>query len=181
MAKRLGAADFVDMPWKNGGGTTRELYRLPAAQEEDFVLRVSMARVGQSGPFSFFPGIERILMLVDGAGFELDMNGSLQRLTQPFIPLQFSGETAVNCRLLGDECLDFNVMTARDWGRSELAVRPLAPGQRYRSEGPRARLLYRHGIEPELWVLAAGETLELAAAEVPLLLVEITLYPLDGA
>ncbi|WP_375055715.1 HutD family protein [Zobellella sp. DQSA1] len=180
MAKRLGAADFIDMPWKNGGGTTRELYRLPTAQEEDFVLRVSMARVGQSGPFSFFPGIDRILMLVDGAGFELDMNGSQRRLTEPFVPLQFSGETAVDCRLLGDECLDFNVMTARDWGRSELAVRPVAPGQGYHSEGPRARLLYCHGIEPTLWVLAPGEALALAAVDEPRLLVEITLYPLDG-
>ncbi|WP_445396646.1 HutD/Ves family protein [Zobellella sp. An-6] len=179
MATLLGPADFVDMPWKNGGGTTRELYRLPA--EGDLELRVSMARVGQSGPFSCFPGIDRILMLVQGDGFELEMAGERRLVTEPFVPLHFNGEAAVGCRLLGGECLDFNVMTARRWGRAELRVHPLAPDRDYRSEGSRGRLLYRHGAEPELWVLAPGETLVLAAREPAEVLVEITLYPLDGA
>ena len=179
MATLLGSADFVDMPWKNGGGTTRELYRQPA--EGDLELRVSMARVGQSGPFSFFPGIDRTLMLVDGDGFELEMAGERRRMTEPFAPLHFNGETAVDCRLLGGACLDFNVMTARRWGRAETAVHRLAPGQRYRSEGPGSRLLYRHADVPELWVLAPGEALALAAREQVEVLVEITLYPLDGA
>ncbi len=185
MAIRLGPGDFIDMPWKNGGGVTRELYRLPGEPGTDFGLRVSMARVGQSGPFSFFPGIDRILMLVDGAGFELDMNGSKQTLDTPFVPMAFSGEEAVRCRLLNGECLDFNVMSDRRWGRAGVQVHELAPGQIYRCNSVTPRLLYRHSTgqnaEPELWVLAPGDSLDLAADEQGSILVDITLYPLNGA
>ncbi|GGB33986.1 hypothetical protein GCM10011502_03790 [Oceanisphaera marina] len=185
MATRLGANDFIDMPWKNGGGVTRELYRLPGVPGSDFGLRVSMARVGQSGPFSFFPNVDRILMLVEGAGFKLDLNGQLKTLDTPFVPLAFCGEESVDCTLLGGECLDFNVMSDRRWGRAELQVHELAPWQIYHCYGETPRLLYRHArgqsAEPELWILAADELLELTADEQGATLVDITLYPLHGA
>lgn len=185
MAKRLGVTDFIDMPWKNGGGVTRELYRLPGEPGSDFGLRVSMARVGQSGPFSYFPGIDRILMLMEGAGFELSMNGNQHVLDTPFLPLAFPGEAQVDCRLLAGECLDFNVMTDRRWGEAEVQVYQLAPGQVYRSHCVTPRLLYRHlsghDAEPELWVLEPGDSLDLAADEQGATLIDITLYPADGA
>ncbi|MGB5853856.1 MAG: HutD family protein [Oceanisphaera sp.] len=184
MAIRLEPEDFIDMPWKNGGGVTRELYRLPGEPGSDFGLRISMARVGQSGPFSLFPGIDRILMLVDGAGFKLDMNGQVYTLDTPFVPLAFSGEEPVACTLLGGESLDFNVMSDRHWGQAELQVHELAPGQIYRCHSVTPRLLYRHATgqyaEPELWVLAPGDSLDLTADEQGATLVDIILYPLIG-
>lgn len=179
MATVLGPDDFIDMPWKNGGGMTRELYRLNGGPGEDFALRLSMARVGQSGPFSFFPGIDRVLMLVEGEGFELGLDdGSRRRLTEPLVPFRFAGEQAVDCRLLGGECLDFNLMTARTWGRAEPVVHALAAGRGYHGEPGPGRLWYLHGPAPRLWVLAPGETLELEAGDRPRVLVEILLYPL---
>ena len=48
-------ASFVARPWKNGGGITHEVIRVPA-DPEDFRWRVSMAEVAASGPFSRFTG-----------------------------------------------------------------------------------------------------------------------------
>jgi len=39
-------------PWKNGGGTTRELLAWPDPQ--DWTLRLSVAQVEADGPFSRF-------------------------------------------------------------------------------------------------------------------------------
>ncbi|OJT17017.1 hypothetical protein BO221_47220 [Archangium sp. Cb G35] len=57
------------MPWKNGGGVTRELWKLPHPFDPArFLARVSIATVGASGPFSVFPGVDRTLMILEGAG-----------------------------------------------------------------------------------------------------------------
>ncbi|MCT7655214.1 HutD family protein [Oceanimonas sp. NS1] len=175
MSKLLTSADFTDMPWKNGGGTTRELFRLPA--EGEFDLRLSMARVGQSGPFSYFPGVDRVLMLLSGDGFALDLAGEPRRLDTPFAPLHFAGEQAVHCRLLGGECLDFNLMVRRDWGRASLRVHRRRAGEGFISEGAQARLCYEHGDAPRLWLLEPGEALTLAPADASWPLIEIELYP----
>ena len=53
------------MPWKNGGGVTSELARSPQADEFDW--RLSVAEVATDGPFSQFPGIDRLLVLLSGA------------------------------------------------------------------------------------------------------------------
>jgi environmental stress-induced protein Ves len=50
--------------WKNGRGTTSEVLRLPAL--DDFDLRISVAAVTDSGPFSLFPGYTRWSLLLDG-------------------------------------------------------------------------------------------------------------------
>ena len=58
------------MPWKNGGGVTHELWRTPKAGPE-FDLRISIAEVAANGPFSLFPGVDRIITLLSGGGFRL--------------------------------------------------------------------------------------------------------------
>ena len=39
------------VPWKNGGGVTRELLRLPADGGDDWTLRISVADIAADGPF----------------------------------------------------------------------------------------------------------------------------------
>ena len=51
-------------PWKNGRGVTCEVLRLPDL--EDYDLRISVAGVTSSGPFSTFPGYTRWTLLLDG-------------------------------------------------------------------------------------------------------------------
>ena len=106
------------MPWKNGGGMTTELFRIPSA--DSFLFRLSIASVFSDGPFSNFPNIDRILMLIEGPGFHLEgLNASL---TDYQTPLYFKGEMPVNCTLINGTCRDFNVMTDRSYAKSLISV-----------------------------------------------------------
>ena len=68
--KHLAAAGYRRMPWKNGQGVTREIAREPA-EGEDFLWRLSIAEVAASGDFSLFPGYDRTITLIEGAGMRL--------------------------------------------------------------------------------------------------------------
>ena len=102
-------------PWKNGGGVTRELAIAPAGTGlDDFDWRISCAQVASGGPFSPFPGIDRSLAVLAGAGLRLDFAGADPlTLDEACAPLAFRGEQAVNAELLGGAVSDFNVMTRR--------------------------------------------------------------------
>ena len=49
--------DVPAVPWRNGGGVTRELLAWP--DPRNWLLRVSVADIGTSGPCSVFPGVDR--------------------------------------------------------------------------------------------------------------------------
>jgi environmental stress-induced protein Ves len=49
----LRVSDIVPVPWRNGGGLTREL--LAQSDPQDWLLRVSVADIHASGPFSVYP------------------------------------------------------------------------------------------------------------------------------
>lgn len=109
--------------WKNGGGSTRTVAVSPAgAGFDDFVWRVSIAEVRQSGGFSWFPEIDRTILLLDGAGMVLERNdGVAHALTTPFEPWAFHGEDVIEARLMDGASRDFNVMVRR--GRVRGVVR----------------------------------------------------------
>jgi len=113
------------MPWKNGGGTTTELFRL--SNSDSFLFRLSMASVHTDGPFSHFHNIDRILMLIEGNGFHLE--GLETSLTDYQTPLYFPGETPVNCTLVNGACRDFNVMTDRSYAKSLISVVELSQNE----------------------------------------------------
>src|SRR5215212_12048276 len=79
MLRILAPRDYRVMPWKNGGGTTTEIYIHPeGAGWNEFEWRVGIADIGQSGPFSSFPGIARSIMLLEcpeGSGMRLTVDG----------------------------------------------------------------------------------------------------------
>lgn len=101
--------------WKNGGGTTTELLRLPDGNSEDFLLRLSVAQVASSGPFSHFHGIDRHLIIIRGEGCIL--NGTT-RLTSESNPYSFSGEEKIECELIDGPFYDFNVMVKKGWKKA---------------------------------------------------------------
>lgn len=122
-------ADCPELPWKNGGGITRELWIHPADSSlaSGFQIRLSVAEVRGSGPFSPFPGIDRTLLLLEGGGVELShgVKGSAF-LSGPFHPVVFSGEWETRALLKDGPCRDFNVMTDR--GAWKHRVEVLRPG-----------------------------------------------------
>ncbi|HEX5752869.1 MAG TPA: HutD family protein [Archangium sp.] len=142
--RRLGPDDYRDMPWKNGGGVTRELWKLPHPSDPArFLARVSIATVGASGPFSVFPGVDRTLMILEGAGVSLTVDGTREVvLDQRLRPFEFPGEAAIQCRLLGGPVRDFNLMVDRALAHGSLEVVRLAPGQTRTLSGTGTVLLH---------------------------------------
>ena len=109
------SGDLVRVPWKNGGGTTAEVATFPEGSGFDtFGWRVSMADVATDGPFSVFPGIERTLIVVEGRGIELEVEGMPFRLDGPGSKLSFAGDDTTVGRLPAGPIRDLNVMTRRD-------------------------------------------------------------------
>ncbi|NSX02307.1 HutD/Ves family protein [Cupriavidus gilardii] len=114
--RRFALTELTPMPWKNGGGTTREIAAWPpAAGLDTFDWRLSIADIAADGPFSAFPGIDRQIVLLDGDGVRLRArDGSFDhRLSAVGEPFAFAGETTVDATLLGGPTRDFNVMTRR--------------------------------------------------------------------
>lgn len=110
------------MPWRNGGGVTHELWK-EGEGSCGFALRLSIAEVGEDGPFSRFPGVDRTISLLDGAGFTLTRSdGVVVAFRAPGVPFAFAGEDAWDCALTDGAVRDFNVMvdraTLRAWSRA---------------------------------------------------------------
>ena len=117
-------------PWKNGGGSTRELACWPPGAGMDaFGWRVSVATIAAPGPFSAFAGVDRQIMLLDGDGVCLTNNGWRHALDQRWQPFAFSGDEPVDCALLGGASTDFNLMLRRGAWSSHVQVLREAPPQ----------------------------------------------------
>ncbi len=100
-------SDLVEVPWKNGGGVTREIaeYRDAGA----LLWRLSMADVASDGPFSDFAGLTRILTVIDGTGMELATpHGTLH--ADFAVPIRFDGGLPVTSRLKRGPLRDLNLM-----------------------------------------------------------------------
>ncbi|MEU1196948.1 HutD family protein [Streptomyces sp. NPDC005813] len=124
----LPAAGRAAVPWKNGGGVTREIAAGPeGAGMDDFAWRVSLADVGADGPFSAFAGVDRILTMVEGAGMELTVGGAHRRVDTRYVPQHFPGDLPTDCRLLAGPVVNLNVMWRRG-GEAAPAVTVAHPG-----------------------------------------------------
>jgi environmental stress-induced protein Ves len=135
---RLQDCPFV--PWRNGGGRTRELLTWPVGAA-DWQLRVSVAEIDADGPFSALPGVERCFAVLEGAGVRLALPQGEVRLTPHDEAVSFPGEAAPMCRLIDGPTRDLNLMLRRGCGSASLQRSPV-PGS------PRWRGLYAGGT---LW------------------------------
>jgi uncharacterized protein len=114
--ERFDLRRIAPQPWKNGAGVTREIAVGPkGASASDFDWRFSLAEVERDAPFSAFPGIDRCIVLLRGAGMRLRSDGGEldHRLDQPLVPFYFSGDTPLAATLVDGPSSDFNVMTRR--------------------------------------------------------------------
>jgi uncharacterized protein len=115
-------AELVASPWKNGGGVTRQIAFKAGSGEHDFAWRISVADVAQAGPFSRFEGVDRTLVLLEGAGMLLDEGSVTHSLTHPLDLARFAGEASIDARLVDGATRDFNLMVHRDEARGTLSV-----------------------------------------------------------
>lgn len=116
--------DLKAVPWKNGLGITREIsVEPPGATMDDFLWRVSIADVDTASPFSTFPGIDRTIVLLEGDGFTMTLDGEREHaLTTPCMPFAFAGEARVDVTLAGGATRDFNLMVRRGKARGTVHV-----------------------------------------------------------
>lgn len=111
----LRVADYKSIPWKNGGGITREIFVFPPASDLDnFGWRISMATVSKDGAFSELKCVDRSLCVLQGAGVTLSIpDYPVATISQDGDPISFSGDTGADACLLDGEITDLNVMTRR--------------------------------------------------------------------
>lgn len=107
-AIRYTPADYTQMPWKNGGGRTTELVR--GGPEEDYIWRLSLAEIDVDGPFSSFPGMRRLITVIQGKGVQLNLDSHLNKVLVPFQTLSFDGEPEADCKLLDGPVRDINLI-----------------------------------------------------------------------
>ncbi|MCY1507670.1 Protein Ves [compost metagenome] len=114
-------------PWKNGAGQTRTLAADSAAR-----WRVSIADIDRDGPYSRFPGYDRVSVVLSGQGVEL-RGESAAMLLLPGEPAGFAGDAAFTSRLLGGPVRVLNLFVLRGAATAHVfvaggAAAPLAAG-----------------------------------------------------
>ncbi|MEK1890847.1 MAG: HutD family protein [Phyllobacterium sp.] len=147
----LRASQHKRMPWKNGAGVTTEIAIAPVGSAIDtFDWRISMAKVPDSGPFSSFAGIDRVLAVLDGA-MDLQVGDDEPvRLGSRSPAAEFAGDIPTRADVI-DPVTDLNVMVRR--GRFVACVTRL--GERNVTAGATETLLLLRSVAE----LEAGEAL----------------------
>ncbi|OIJ26780.1 HutD/Ves family protein [Nocardioides luteus] len=120
------AEEHVRRRWRNGGGMTAEVAAWPPGTDagSDLAWRISFAEVAESGEFSTFPGVDRVITLIDGPPMTLELPGETTVL-RPFVPYSFDGDVPVRCSVTAPT-RDLNVMTRR--GQASATVEMLDVG-----------------------------------------------------
>lgn len=109
-------AKLKPVPWRNGGGVTREVASFPqnagpgAAAGDGWDWRVSIAEVTRAGAFSRFAGMERVLTVVEGELLALTVDGAEHPL-EKYRPYRFSGDAEAAGALPTGDIRDLNVIT----------------------------------------------------------------------
>ena len=115
-------AELKAHPWRNGGGVTREVASHSAAapaqgtRAQDapgatgWDWRVSIADVSKAGDFSAYPGMDRVLTVVEGELLLLSVDGAEHPL-EKYRPFRFSGDAAASGALPTGDIRDLNVIT----------------------------------------------------------------------
>ena len=123
MHRVLTPADYRSTSWKNGGGRTTEIASYPPGAGLDrFFWRASVADVERDAPFSTFSGVDRTIVLLQGAGLMLTGVGEPLEVRAHYEPVKFAGDVALECTLHDGPVRDFNLMVRRAQARGELTV-----------------------------------------------------------
>ena len=100
-----------EMPWANGKGTSYEVASDRDASDH-WSWRIAIAPVVQDGTFSSLPGVDRQLVVVDGKGMVLNIDGKSMKCL-PDQVVQFSGDATTFARLVDGPVIDLGLLTVR--------------------------------------------------------------------
>lgn len=111
--RHLGFAGYDRKPWKNRRGTTHDIAMFPpGAGHDDFDLRLALSPIIEDGVFSSFPGIERVITLIEGKGLALEFPDR-EVLLKPEESLRFDSGLAPIGKPKGGPVKVINVMVRR--------------------------------------------------------------------
>ncbi len=114
----LPAGAYQRQPWKNGRGATREIAK---DLESPYRWRISSADLTEAGPFSFFYGYDRTLIVLDGGPIVLTHNEQPPIRLQLHTVYRFSGDWATSMTLQSPGH-DLNIFARRDSCRAGVAI-----------------------------------------------------------
>jgi len=144
--------------WKNGGGRTQELAVWPAGASlatPRLDWRLARAECARPGPFSFFPGYDRLLMPLSGdLALRLDPDAAPRRVRKGECA-RFDGESTTSVELPMGPVVDLNLLVARGLWRGTLLWSPL--GRRRLLEDFDRGHLVMHIVAGDLRVRVSGE------------------------
>jgi len=159
----LSPADARRVPWKNGRGFTEELALWPleaSFERADYLWRISIAAVDAPGPFSPFPGFERVLTVTEGEGLRLAHGSAAPAArVRRLEPYRFSGDWPTTAELVRGPVRDFNVIARRSESGAGLRaeVEVLALGERRARESLTRGHAFLHVLAGQVTARATGE------------------------
>lgn len=108
--------------WRNAAGETREICTFPPAKR-DFYWRASITSIAANGEFSLFPGMERIVTLLEGGEMFLESADRFNHTLKPLQPFSFAADLVVKAKLTaGQMSMDFNIMTRPDVCKAKVRI-----------------------------------------------------------
>jgi environmental stress-induced protein Ves len=120
MYLKVRLADIKPEPWKNGLGMTQELLVWPHAHA--WRVRLSLAKIGQSGEFSQFEHVKRWFTIIQGEGLDLCVDGRVIGLTASSPAFGFDGGLSCQAMLRDETVHAFNVMFGQGYHGSVIRV-----------------------------------------------------------
>jgi environmental stress-induced protein Ves len=127
MLRHIPQSELLEGLWRNGQGVSWEIASYKKEGATDFSWRFAKARIDNDVPFSIYPGMDRIFMMIEGQGMDLQFEGGrVLQVHEKFVPHEFSCDVPLFCKLLGGPSLDLNLFAARREFRAECEVISLA-------------------------------------------------------
>lgn len=129
-AERRALWDIPPERWRNGAGVTRTLAcSHPPDDAGGFDWRVSVAEIEHGGPFSVFPGVDRVAVVLENGPLRLSLREVQGQIAAPrvlapqFVPTPYAGDEALFADVDGAPIRCLNVMTRR--GKTQARVQVL--------------------------------------------------------
>ena len=113
----LNLDEIAKVPWRNGAGLMREIAaEPPGVGLASMDWKFSLAETTETSQFSAFPGIDRSIVLLRGAGLRLHFidDALVVSFDDPTRPVNFQGESKVLAELIDGPSENLSILLRRD-------------------------------------------------------------------